>query len=94
LFSILAGDYTYLRPITVAACSEALTVFARSNTGIMGSNLTWGMDVCLRLFCVCVVLCVRSPCDGLIPRTRSPINCVEDEATEKVAKAQQRAVEP
>jgi hypothetical protein len=32
------------------------TVFARSNTGIMGLYPTQGMDVCLRLFCVCVVL--------------------------------------
>jgi hypothetical protein len=30
-------------------------VFARSNTGIVGSNHTEGMDVCL--CCVCVVLC-------------------------------------
>jgi hypothetical protein len=34
--------------------------FARSNTGIVGSNLTWGMDVCVRLFCVCAVLCAGS----------------------------------
>jgi hypothetical protein len=26
--------------------------------GIVGSNPTRGMDVCVRLFCVCVVLCV------------------------------------
>jgi hypothetical protein len=32
-------------------------VFAPSNTGIVGSNPTQGMDVCLRLICVCVVLC-------------------------------------
>jgi hypothetical protein len=36
------------------------TVFARSNTGIVGSNRTQGMDVCVRLLCVCVVLCVGS----------------------------------
>jgi hypothetical protein len=45
-------------PITVGARSKAWTVFAPSNTGIMGSNSTLGMDVCVRLFCVCVVLCV------------------------------------
>jgi hypothetical protein len=38
----------------MAAQPEATTVFARSNTGIMGSNPTQGMDVCLCLFCVCV----------------------------------------
>jgi hypothetical protein len=60
LFNI--GDYliyvNYLLklPITVAAQSKAWTVFAHPNTGIMSSNPTWGMDVCLRLFRVCVVL--------------------------------------
>jgi hypothetical protein len=36
------------------------TVFAHSNSGIMGSNPTQAMNVCVRLFCVCVVLCVGS----------------------------------
>jgi hypothetical protein len=44
-------------PVTVASRSEAWNVFARMNTGIVGSNPTRGMDVCLRLFCLCVVLC-------------------------------------
>jgi hypothetical protein len=44
-------------PITVAAQPKAWTVFARSNTGVVGSNHTRGMDVCLRLFCIFVVLC-------------------------------------
>jgi hypothetical protein len=48
------------RPITVAARSKALTVFACLNAGIVGSNPTRGMDVCLRLFCVCVVQYVGS----------------------------------
>jgi hypothetical protein len=34
-------------PITAAARSKAWTVFARSNAGILGSNPTRGMDVCL-----------------------------------------------
>jgi hypothetical protein len=41
----------------VAERSKAWNVFASSNTGIVGSNTTRFMDVCLRLFCVCVVLC-------------------------------------
>jgi hypothetical protein len=45
-------------PITVAARSKALIVFARLNAVIVGSNPTQDMDVCLHLFCVCVVLCV------------------------------------
>jgi hypothetical protein len=44
----------------VAPRSEAWTVFARSNAGIVGSNPTQSMDVCVHLFCVCVVLCVGS----------------------------------
>jgi hypothetical protein len=47
-----------LVPIAVATRSKVLTIFARSNTGIVGSNPTQGMDVCLRLFCV--LSCVGS----------------------------------
>jgi hypothetical protein len=39
---------------------SARAVFARSNARIMGSNSTQGMDVCVRLFCVHVALCVVS----------------------------------
>jgi hypothetical protein len=35
-------------PIRVALRSKSWTVFVLSNTGIMGSNLTWGMDICVR----------------------------------------------
>jgi hypothetical protein len=47
-------------PVTVLARFKTRIVFARSDAGIVGSNPTHGMDVwcvCLRLFCVCVVLC-------------------------------------
>jgi hypothetical protein len=47
-------------PITVAARSRALNVFARSDTGIVGSNPTQGMGVFVRLFCVCAVVCADS----------------------------------
>jgi hypothetical protein len=46
--------------ITLAAQSKTLTVFARSKTGIVGSNPTQDMDVSVRLFFVCAVLCVGS----------------------------------
>jgi hypothetical protein len=46
------------KPTTVATQSKAWTVIARSNTGIVGSNSAWGMDVCVHLFCVYAVLCV------------------------------------
>jgi hypothetical protein len=45
-------------PITMATRSKAWNVFVRSNAGIMGSNPIRSMDVCVRLFCVFVVLCV------------------------------------
>jgi hypothetical protein len=61
-------------PISVAARAKAWTVFARSNTGIVGSNPTQGMDACVRLLCVCVVLCIGSglatgwsPVQGVLP---------------------------
>jgi hypothetical protein len=44
----------YNEPITVAVRSKAWTVFAHLNTGIVGSNPTRGMDVCVHLFCVLV----------------------------------------
>jgi hypothetical protein len=40
-----------MAPITMAARSKAWTELARSNTWIVGSNPTQGMDVCV---CVCV----------------------------------------
>jgi hypothetical protein len=53
---------------------EINTAFTRSNTGVVGSNLTRGMDVCVRLFCVCVVVCIGRrlatgwfPVQGVLP---------------------------
>jgi hypothetical protein len=61
-------------PITVAKRSKAWTIFARSNSGTVDSNPTQGMYVSVRLFCVCVVLCVGSglakgwsPVQGVLP---------------------------
>jgi hypothetical protein len=48
--------YTFM-PITVAAQSKAWAVFARLNTGNVGSNPNHDIGVCLLLFCVCIVLC-------------------------------------
>jgi hypothetical protein len=44
---------TALKPVTVDARSNVRNVFARFNIGIVGSNPAGGMDVCLRLFCLC-----------------------------------------
>jgi hypothetical protein len=41
-------------------CTLAGTVAARSSTGIVRSNPTQGMNVCVRLFCVFAVLCAGS----------------------------------
>jgi hypothetical protein len=40
-------------PVPVAERSEERTVFGRSNTGIVGSNPTRGMDVCPRFSVLC-----------------------------------------
>jgi hypothetical protein len=49
-------------------------VYEAVKAGIVGSNPTQGMDVCVRLFCVCVVLCIGSglatgwsPVQGVLP---------------------------
>jgi hypothetical protein len=47
------------RPITGVALSKARIVFTRSNSGIVGSDSTWVMDVSVSLVCVCAVLCVQ-----------------------------------
>jgi hypothetical protein len=47
-------------PITVAARSRTWTVFGRSKPGIVGSNPTQGMDVCVCVYSVCVLLSVGS----------------------------------
>jgi hypothetical protein len=81
-----------LLPITVPARSKTWTVFTRSNTGIVGSNLTWGMDVCVLLFCVCAVLCAGS---GLASGwSKESYRLCKISINWKVANAQQRAVEP
>jgi hypothetical protein len=50
-----------LEPITVAAWSKVLTVFARSNTEIVCSNPTQGMDVCIVcVYSVFMLFCVQA----------------------------------
>jgi hypothetical protein len=54
------GRYTLSLPITMSARSKASNVFARLNSGFVGSNPAQYMDDYVRLFCVYVVLCVGS----------------------------------
>jgi hypothetical protein len=59
-----------------AARSEAWTVFARSNTGIVGSNPIRGVKVSMRLFCVYVALRVGSSLTTGWSPSRSHTDCV------------------
>jgi hypothetical protein len=62
----------------------------------MGSNPTCDMNVCVRLFCVCAVLCVQVATLRRAdpPSKESYRQYKKDQRTEKAAKAQQRAIEP
>jgi hypothetical protein len=75
-------------PVTVAERSEACTVFARSEAGIVGSNPKNGMDawcVYMRLLCLCYPVFRERPCGGLIPRPRRPTVCKNVRETQKSA---------
>jgi hypothetical protein len=76
--------------ITVTAQSKAWTVFAHLNHGIVGSNPAWGMDVCVRLFYVCIVLLMQvAVLWEADPQSRdSYLLCKKDQETEKTAKVQ------
>jgi hypothetical protein len=45
-------------PILVTERSKAWTIFARSNAGIVGSNPTQGMDVCVYVYSMLMLFCV------------------------------------
>jgi hypothetical protein len=73
------SEYNMRQPITVAARSKFRTVFACSDTGVVSSNPTRGMDICVHSVFVFSVAALR----GAVPHLRSPTDCVRDEATEK-----------
>jgi hypothetical protein len=56
---LFTSHYMFRSLMTVAALSEAWTVFARSNTAIVGSNPTQGMHVCVCVYSVFVLSCVQ-----------------------------------
>jgi hypothetical protein len=55
---------------------KAWTVFCRSNTGLVGSNPTSGMDVCVRLFVFMLSYAQVAALWRADPRPRSSIVCV------------------
>jgi hypothetical protein len=50
--------YSCTQPTTVVTWSKAWIVFACSNAGIVGSNPTQGMNVCVCVYSVFVLSCV------------------------------------
>jgi hypothetical protein len=53
-YSLFFQHLTEPLPTMVTARSKAWPVFARSNAGIVGSNPTQGMDVCVCAFVLCL----------------------------------------
>jgi hypothetical protein len=49
-----------IKQVRPAALSKVWAFFTRLNSEIMGSNPTQNIDICVRLFCVAVDLCVGS----------------------------------
>jgi hypothetical protein len=47
-----------IRVVSSEADNSGRNIFARSDAPIVGSNPTQSMDICVTLFCVCVVVCV------------------------------------
>jgi hypothetical protein len=76
--------------------SKAWTVFARSNSGIAGSNPTQGMDVCMCVYFVFMLSCVYVAALRRADHSskESYYICKNDYETQEEARAQQRAVEP
>jgi hypothetical protein len=84
LFSVtwnLSSEILYRRkllPVTMAVRSKARNYFARTNTGIVDSNPTQGLDVCPR-FSVFVLPYVGSGLTKeLILSPSSPTKCLQD----------------
>jgi hypothetical protein len=85
-----------IKPITVVAWSKAWIVFAPLNAGIMVSNPTQGMDVCVCIYSVSVLSCVYVAALWRADHSSKESYCLckKDYKTEEEARAQQRAVEP
>jgi hypothetical protein len=78
----------------MAAPAEVWTVFARSNAGIMGLNLTQGMDVCVCFYSLFVLSFVEvAALRRAVPPSKESYHLRTNEETEEEARAQQRAIE-
>jgi hypothetical protein len=62
--------------ITVAARSKALSSLARTLGPWVRIILEAWLSLCAFILCLCCFVCRWQPCDGLIPRPRSPTDCV------------------
>jgi hypothetical protein len=83
--------------VTVPERSKACTVFARSETGIVGSNFTQGMSVWYVyafIPCLCCSVFRYMPCDELITRPWSPTVCRMIMKLKNQRSRPKRAVEP
>jgi hypothetical protein len=83
-------------PITVTARSKAWIVFARSKSGIVGSDPTEGMDVRVCVYSVFVLSCVQvAALRRADPSFKESYRlCKKDYETEEEPRAQPRAIEP
>jgi hypothetical protein len=54
----------------------ARKIFPYPNTDIVGSKITWDMDISQRFIRVYAVLSMQRPCDRPIPRQGSPVKHV------------------
>jgi hypothetical protein len=79
IYIMFVTNFIKISLLTADSCGRTVrgTKYLRPFThGIVGSDTTRGLDVCLRFCCVCVVLYRSRSCDGLIPRPRSPTVCL------------------
>jgi hypothetical protein len=77
----LATVYLAKTDFSTVLNMNAWTAFACSNSGVMGSNPTQGMGVCVHLICLCGVLFAGSSLTTgwpppPPPSPRSPANCI------------------
>jgi hypothetical protein len=80
----------------VAALSKPWTAFAFFNTGVVGSNPTRGMDICICVYSVFVLSSVYVAALRWADHSskESYRLCKKSYETEEEARTQQRAVEP